>query len=196
VKVNLKFIYVLLAGAVVSATVIFSLEQVKARPDFCVSCHLENGERLHSAKHKAFTATRQTNLAGQHRAKSPENFGCPSCHYGKTLPVRLRVSLEEAKNTLAYFLFKFEEPKKINSSLMPDENCETCHHNYKGGGTSFHGMKAHIPKVNLSCISCHNAHAEGDADYYFMVEKDVVTACRKCHPHIPPSFRLNGKNPS
>ncbi|MBI3794883.1 MAG: hypothetical protein HY280_09180 [Nitrospinae bacterium] len=168
-------------------------EHLKEGPEFCVSCHLSNGEKLHAEKFKAFSAENPPNLAGQHRKKSAEKFTCSSCHSGRGTEMRGRVSIEEIKNTLAYFFAKFEEPKKFDQSLMPDENCEACHKSYKGGATSFHGMKAHTPKIKFPCIACHAAHPSGGAKYYFLTEKDVLGVCKKCHPNLPPSFKLNGR---
>jgi predicted CXXCH cytochrome family protein len=189
----LKILYFIAAGVIIGLTSAIATSHLKEQPEFCTSCHMADGTKLHSSKFKTFTAEQPVVLAGTHRKRSNVQFSCITCHGGNGAAMKLKISVEEVKNTLQYFFVKFEEPKKFDETLMPDENCEACHQHYKGGESSFHGMKAHIPKVKYSCISCHKAHVEGDAGYYAIVEVEIITVCRKCHNQLPQTFRLKGK---
>jgi nitrate/TMAO reductase-like tetraheme cytochrome c subunit len=137
----LKIFYFVIVGVIIAIVSAFAASHLKEQPDFCISCHLGDGTKLHAAKYKAFTAEQPAALAGTHRKKSNVPFTCITCHGGNSVAMKLKITAEEIKNTFQYFLVKFEEPKQIDASLMPDENCEMCHQNYKGGETSFHGME-------------------------------------------------------
>jgi predicted CXXCH cytochrome family protein len=193
VKTFVRFIYALVLGSAFAFTLLVVSQHFKEAPEFCISCHLPNGKKLHSEKFKSFANGQPAMLAGLHKKKAQDKFSCSSCHSGRTLSIKTKIFVEEARNTLAYFFGKFEEPKKFDLTLMPDETCEDCHLKYKGGTASFHGMSAHIPKVKYACVACHKAHISGEVDFYLLNQTEVIQVCGKCHPKIPPSFRYNAK---
>lgn len=169
-------------------------EAIKSRPGFCVSCHLDEGTPLHADKNRLFAQEPPVNLSGLHRRKL-KGFSCTGCHSGVSVGGKLNVALVEAKNTLRYFFGKYEEPKKLDLALMPDENCEGCHKEPAEAPDSFHGAKAHRPKVKTPCAVCHDGHTRGRADYHFINEEKLRDACNHCHPAIPAKFRPAYKAP-
>ena len=51
-------------------------DRLEAHNEFCVSCHLPDGQPLHDAKGARFEARPAANLAAAHRVAEPD-FRCP-----------------------------------------------------------------------------------------------------------------------
>lgn len=157
-------------------------EQVKQTKDFCVSCHLDNGEILHGKKHKAMFAHPPQSLAGLHvqTKKGPRN-SCFKCHEGTEMGERLMTAWYELKNTVTYLFGTVEEPKKLSRPFR-DESCTVCHDHLKqeAAHEGYHSFSAHDGVSRVACVGCHPMH-EAPEEGSFYRRDTIEEKCAACH---------------
>jgi nitrate/TMAO reductase-like tetraheme cytochrome c subunit len=160
--------------------------------DFCTSCHLEPGVRLHSAVRKGFDADPPVSLAGVHGAARVETradgaFRCIDCHGGHSFLGRARVKALAAKDAFWYVVGHFEEPEGMRWPLW-DEDCSKCHPRFAEKPVEpwraprFHQLAVHNAELGVDCVECHSSHETGgNADAFFLRTAAVRAQCARCH---------------
>ena len=170
---------------------------------FCVACH------LHDEKYARYLAAPPVDLTGAHR-HADASVGCIACHGGADAPMRVRVWMLAAFDTVRFLAGAYAEP--AHSRLPPrDAECRQCHTSLtkpptptplprdqvSAGGTgevipelqsspnleppAFHRLREH-EAIPVTCARCHASHAAGGtAAARFLVPAIVEPVCRECH---------------
>jgi nitrate/TMAO reductase-like tetraheme cytochrome c subunit len=161
--------------------------------DFCVSCHLAPGVRLHAGVHREFGAPAPVSLGGVHGAARVESrgedpaFRCIDCHGGTSPLGRARVKALAAKDAFWYVLGHFEEPDGMRWPLW-DEDCAKCHARFDETAAApwqsprFHQLPVHNAALGVRCVECHSVHEiGGNPQAFFLHAGSVRAQCARCH---------------
>jgi nitrate/TMAO reductase-like tetraheme cytochrome c subunit len=187
-----QLIWLLLLALVVGVAGWGVSDRLEQRNDFCVSCHLPDGARLHAETRENFDRVIPLNLAGVHgrgwvEEREDSAFRCIDCHAGSGAAERTKIKLLAARDAVRYAFGSFAEPEGMPFALS-GETCLGCHptfrHSAAPGWTvqAYHGHPDHDGEAAPSCVSCHAVHEEdGDAFAYFMARPRVIARCRECH---------------
>ena len=173
-----------MAGAAALGLGIVVTDYLEQDNVFCISCHATGAKRLHQKKFDTFfpIAGRITTLAAAHHGAGDKLFKCVDCHNGATITDKLRIKVQAAGDTVAYFLGDFEEPDSLRLPLG-NRLCLECH---KTGGripdkeTAFHFASQHgnLPFV---CYDCHTVHRPAKRETLFLRRDIVQPLCDDCH---------------
>lgn len=140
---------------------------VKAQPELCYSCHLEQKPQFQMPFH--------------HRV----NEGlvqCTDCHnpHGTSQPHQLRVS--SAQDALCFKCHVDKQgPFVFEHEVVKAEGCEACHSPH--GSPNPHLLK--MSNINLLCLQCHTtsfASAPGAPSFHNQAAQ--FQACTLCHTQI------------
>jgi nitrate/TMAO reductase-like tetraheme cytochrome c subunit len=187
-----RWLIILLAGGSVVGAAAFGmgivvtdyLEQDNA---FCISCHVTSATRLHQDKFDTFfpVARRITTLAAAHHGAGGKLFKCVDCHNGVTITDKLRIKVQAAGDTAAYFLGDFKEPKLLRFPLG-NRLCLECH--TTGGRnpdkeTAFH-FASHHGSLPFTCYECHTVHRPASRETRFLARDIVQPLCDDCHAEL------------
>ena len=160
------------------------MESYKRRRDFCVSCHLSSGKRLHSEKMEGMTARPPRTLAGVHNSLFPEPMTCPHCHRGVDFPGKLKVACLELRHTAAWLAGAFREPRSMESHIG-NEHCDRCHHDIDPKpfqeARTYHDFASHDKIKKVTCPQCHTAHTGRNSSGGFWDRERVLEKCGACH---------------
>lgn len=159
---------------VVTDRTVYHFEQ---RNEFCVSCHLH--EQLLATFEQGASDARD--LAAMHFT-AMDAPRCIECHKGEGTIERAKVLAVAARDSVKYVLGVQHEPDHSDVPIA-DAGCMRCHRSL-GDGTpdapEFHRRTEHH-QLPMRCVGCHRAHKGGDPAQSFLVETDVLGACRQCH---------------
>jgi predicted CXXCH cytochrome family protein len=176
----------LLAGVLLLAAGAFGggivvTDRLEERNTFCTSCH------LHEQKFTEFHPVQgqRITLAAAHNLEGSKNVKCIDCHIGATVSDKLIIKALAARDTMAYLVDAFEEPKHLRYTLG-DRTCLKCH---PTGGQNPDQEKAfhnapHHSKMPLGCSECHTVHPTATAATRFLREQTVKPLCDGCHKEI------------
>jgi nitrate/TMAO reductase-like tetraheme cytochrome c subunit len=161
--------------------------------DFCVSCHLAPGVRLHAGVHRDVGAAVPVSLGSVHGASRVESrgedpaFRCIDCHGGTSPLGRARVKALAAKDAFWYVLGHFEEPDGMRWPLW-DEDCAKCHARFDEIAAApwqsprFHQLPVHNAALGVRCVECHSVHEiGGNPQAFFLHAGSVRAQCARCH---------------
>jgi nitrate/TMAO reductase-like tetraheme cytochrome c subunit len=107
------------------------------------------------------------------------------CHNGATITDKLRIKVQAAGDTVAYFLGDFEEPEVLRLPLG-NRLCLECH---KTGGrtpdkeTAFH-FASHHGNLPFVCYDCHTVHRPAKRETFFLRRDIVQPLCDDCHAEL------------
>jgi hypothetical protein len=187
-----RWLMVLLAGGPVAGAAAFGLgivvtDYLEQDNAFCISCHVTSATRLHQDKFDTFfpVAGRITTLAAAHHGAGDKQFKCVDCHNGATLADKLRIKVQAAGDTVAYFLGDFEEPGDLRFPLG-NRLCLECH--AMGGRnpdkeTAFHNAGDH-DSLPFICYECHTVHRPASRETRFLKREIVQPLCDHCHAEL------------
>ncbi len=145
---------------------------------YCVRCHLH--ERLLATFEAG--ATQATDLSAVHFAALDEPR-CIACHKGEGTVERIKVLAVAGRDTVKYLAGVRREPDHSDVPIV-DAACTRCHDRLGAHEErDFHARVEH-QSLPIACIGCHRAHRGGDPAQSFLVEADVLPACRTCHPAL------------
>ena len=188
----------LLGAAVAGPAGWIASDRLERDNDFCVSCHLPDGEPLHAAKRKDLEHWPPATLAAKHGMEGVREdgairpFRCIDCHGGTGAAGRVRVKVLSAKDAFWYAVGRFEEPSSMRWPLQ-DADCRRCHAHFDekerapGADPAFHELAVHNAKLGVACVDCHLVHDEGGlSDHDFLHPEHVRARCAACHPELAP----------
>ena len=176
-----------MAGAAALGLGIVVTDYLEQDNVFCISCHADGAKRLHQKKFDTFfpIAGQITTLAAAHHGAGDKLFKCVDCHNGATITDKLRIKLQAAGDTVAYFLGDFEEPELLRLPLG-NRLCLECH---KTGGripdkeTAFH-FASHHRNLPFVCYDCHTVHRPAKRETFFLRRDIVQPLCDDCHAEL------------
>ncbi len=154
---------------------------------FCISCHVSDAKRLHQDKFDTFFPIdgHISTLAAAHHGGGSEPFKCVGCHNGATLTDKLLIKAQAARDTAAYILGDFEEPKLMRFSLG-NRLCIKCHttaRKYSEQEAAFHNASHHA-NLPFLCYACHTVHRQAQREAGFLGRDVVQPVCDSCHAEL------------
>ena len=131
----------------------------------CMDCHDDMAEKLNKTSHAIVSTSKQ----------SARSVGCVSCHQN----AEAHVDDPTADN--------METLSELYSASV-EEVCTTCHQPHQGIGMDEFDLHS---AVDLSCVSCHSIHTNGDRTY----GDDAAGMCGKCHVAVTNQFKVRSAHP-
>ncbi len=182
-----------LVAAGLAAAGWLTTDALEANNDFCTSCHLPSGARLHAEIRRGFDARPAQDLAGVHgrslhdAGSGPRAFRCVDCHGGVGWGGRVRVKALAARDAMVWLAGAFDEPDHMKYPLG-EADCGQCHRGFDpeqgidAVALRFHGLAVHNADLGVKCVECHAVHeGGGDASIFYMEAAHVREQCERCH---------------